>query len=1216
MLELESLKEKLSNYDLKDLLKKNAAYQLLPQNANKINRFEAVANAICANKYYKNKPKIAKSNLRQIYNHQLNSFRIHEDPFDQMFTESVSFYNDAYVVFPGITESGAFILKNLLNSIFLTEKPLGYNQFYEEAYQTSLLLLTMSNEVAKKAGFTYGVKSDVKRSDVIFPSASYEAQLIDAVTFKWSEIKEILLKNEISDRILHGFLLNLGDVELKDYTIDNHILHLYPLASIDDEIIVILPCNLIATLRHALIVLAIKYNFIDHLKTKFEQSLWRVVHECTDIMGMTYIKDGLPHREEAADFLEGLFKIDSDKFLYVQLHTDDFSGYNPDKVFDNGFIVDNEQVERRIKDVKDYIAHNNNNFDQESFFVILLLQTAGRNCFLGLTESIGNMHLMMSVHDMQIISYLVGKDPLHLYKYCKALRKIRPFYANFLDPYSLYRLNGNSFYFSDNEQPNVFFFSVGDGKEVIEEMYEKMSPHGVFLPQKRGIIEVVSLYGDKKIPIFTPIYYLGRKAALYVEGRSWGIWVSSPVCNVVTVHFVDMVAYWIWQFSDFIKLKEGMIIEIEINLYPLEQWCSPGSFRTITDSSTANEIEVYIEGLRLVVNISYEFSKKLLDPTNRGERLLIREILKAILQISDSEWTKERLDTEINKIAPLGPKKKLIVLNDDYTAFMNEGTFPKVRYVDSADENEILDEIGHMLTHQKGLKVGRVENPVQLLQEVVAYLFAEIQKTISSINNADDLIEKLLLYYEALLNEKEKHRLTMTTAMHCFSNEAGMIEKLKHDLNKFNKLSLSLRFIIEYVSACPPTKGTRQFSLEKYDRLIALSAQLIQWANTSDLIHFKLAEYKLSILPSKRLGIGNREGYESATSKYLNEYSIEFLSSAFSYYENRWNENNEKETNEDFYKDDHEFHNAFLKEFNVDFKSFLTFIGSVIEIGRTIANPVKSYLLTDLKERLFLENKLDRRVIDHIFGMLSLTRRENFLNPPNGFRKEDVYPWRFNREISYLRKPFILWDDKIYWTNRHLYYSAYHLINLCRTGKLKAKSNEMKKVMGRYLNQHGERFNKSIAKLFSEYEHLIVDTQVRKIGRHKIQGEQGDLGDIDVLVIDPSRKKIFTIECKDLSVARNPFETYHEINELIYGTKGNASIKEKHLRRTAWIQRNYNHVLAHYNVGNPKGKWEVIPMIVLDEAMLSPYLVKEKGIKIISYNQLKRELESGKFFKR
>jgi len=66
VLELESLKEKLSNYDLKDLLKKNAAYQLLPQNANKINRFEAVANAICANKYYKNKPKIAKSNLRQI----------------------------------------------------------------------------------------------------------------------------------------------------------------------------------------------------------------------------------------------------------------------------------------------------------------------------------------------------------------------------------------------------------------------------------------------------------------------------------------------------------------------------------------------------------------------------------------------------------------------------------------------------------------------------------------------------------------------------------------------------------------------------------------------------------------------------------------------------------------------------------------------------------------------------------------------------------------------------------------------------------------------------------------------------------------------------------------------------------------------------------------------------------------------------------------------
>ena len=38
---------------------------------------------------------------------------------------------------------------------------------------------------------------------------------------------------------------------------------------------------------------------------------------------------------------------------------------------------------------------------------------------------------------------------------------------------------------------------------------------------------------------------------------------------------------------------------------------------------------------------------------------------------------------------------------------------------------------------------------------------------------------------------------------------------------------------------------------------------------------------------------------------------------------------------------------------------------------------------------------------------LSLDKRENYLTPPNGLAGKDIYPWSYNRELSYLRRPVI-----------------------------------------------------------------------------------------------------------------------------------------------------------------------------------------------------------------
>ena len=82
-----------------------------------------------------------------------------------------------------------------------------------------------------------------------------------------------------------------------------------------------------------------------------------------------------------------------------------------------------------------------------------------------------------------------------------------------------------------------------------------------------------------------------------------------------------------------------------------------------------------------------------------------------------------------------------------------------------------------------------------------------------------------------------------------------------------NKAALASRFIIEYVVAQPPT-GMRPFSLSIYHRLQALAYQIINFGFESDLIHFSLADFQLSILPSGRLGTDTKE-YEKARDTHL-----------------------------------------------------------------------------------------------------------------------------------------------------------------------------------------------------------------------------------------------------------------------------------------------------------------------------------------------------------
>jgi hypothetical protein len=152
-----------------------------------------------------------------------------------------------------------------------------------------------------------------------------------------------------------------------------------------------------------------------------------------------------------------------------------------------------------------------------------------------------------------------------------------------------------------------------------------------------------------------------------------------------------------------------------------------------------------------------------------------------------------------------------------------------------------------------------------------------------------------------------------------------------------------------------------------------------------------------------------------------------------------------------------------------------------------------------------------------------------------------------------------------------------------------ARAPEMIKLMGEFNRRRGEKFNDIVAGVFEQSPRTIVRRRVRKIGSLRLQGPKGDLGDVDVLVADQKRRHLIAVECKDLALARTPYEMAGEMTNLFRGTEKKTSIVELHKHRVDWLCKHLPEVLGWLGITDSR-RWKVKPLIVVDRELFTPFL--------------------------
>jgi hypothetical protein len=602
---------------------------------------------------------------------------------------------------------------------------------------------------------------------------------------------------------------------------------------------------------------------------------------------------------------------------------------------------------------------------------------------------------------------------------------------------------------------------------------------------------------------------------------------------------------------------------------------------------------------------------------NEGERELMRLVLRGLRAVEtlgrngngDQLLDDDVIEAAVDLHAPLGARKMIVLIDTSTDPTLDNRGLPGARFVAGHDEAEAMDELGDYLIDELRLPIGPIEpdRRTEVLNAAVAFHLRQLAELVATLSPIG-LLEWLVVANEALTADFNRMRFEIPTKDACYGDVGDIHEQLAERLPKSSTASIANRFLIEYIAARPPL-GDRRMSKALYDRLLALSAELFKRGYLSDLIHFRLEDAPVSVLPARRLGVGRETRFMEGRDAFLGQFTCGEVARSVDRFPRLWRREAQTEP-----PDVGEYDAALGEELGLTLTEMGAFFGAVAVAGYARAEEPKVALVSDLMDELEQDLGWPRERVERAFDLLALRPRTRFAPPRDPFRLEDVYPWRFNRPLSYVRRPLLVRPsergDEVVWGVRHCYVAHQYFGNLVINGYLKAESPRMRALIGRLRDEDGREFNKSVTELYERQAGLIVREQVKKIGHLRIERRPGeDLGDIDVLVADRTQRQLRAVEAKDLAIARTPAELSNELAETFQSSADRQAAVDRHVERVDWLRGHLAEVLAWLGLDEEDpALWAVEGVVVLDIELMSPYLT-DPPFPVITYRQLHAELE-------
>lgn len=1121
-----------SEYDKIDLIKTVASLSLVPENMDKIIRLESIMNELL-NQNDDLKEKIPLQTFQNLCNQHF-AFNLTEEPVENCFTDVVIFYGGDYIIFPGKTEHGSFVIQRLLTTIFEIRANSFQKEFSDKIYRASILLLGLSDLLAKALGHKRYEKNKSEINLLKIPVAEELNKFKQMIEFSNDEMESFLKSYSMPLETLNSFIFDLSKNSTEDIFLNR------PIIKIDSGYIIASPTTLSYALTNYIWEESRKLNISEYLEKSYCIYWWNEAQLKFQKMGFARFaldKNYIDHNET-----NGFYQFDSDKVAFIYIKDEE------------------EKYIDRLNQLKSTHSENEEYFDHK-ILEIEIIPILGLNSFT-LMENDGNeSKLYIPMTDFDVIYDLRLANAVDLWKFENLVKaKSNEGYlfglSTFLDDFKFYIDNDYSFYQTKD--------SINASELRIKSKTEKD------LHSKPQLINGENKFAKvEKLSRLENVYFQQRdKANLLVDTFFQPIWITPQSrdfpkeAQSIVEGISNVIAFWISEIEKFFKEPLRFLGDEPIQFeFFVEDWK-----KFIKPLKSLNKQKLSVESFspslvrkKITLTIPIDFVKHGYSPENEGERELLRTIIFSLNKLLEIHKIPQLNNCEeiIGSVAPLGPKKKLNVHFSDDNLLRDPTNVLGYRLLQAHDANVVLDNLSHLLGSvcpPKG-KALNYDEKVKLLNDIIWVALFPLLKEKLYLLDFELLLIKLIQFNEAVIHKRAKLSFEMPSKIACdlHDDESELeINKLFKDLDN---TSISIRCLMECV-AVEQISGQKRPSMTDIDELIAIINQIFQWGSLHDQISLGVLDERIDVLPSGRIGSDKK------LQIFFNEFSIiktkEKIDDSISNFIDSFPLIDLKKGKEIPIGLDE----AFALDFGITFSRLIELIHCLVSIGINQNMPFCKISSAELFVEInkfglaFNENELKSGI-----EFLSQIKRKKVEDLPDGFEVNDTIIYKYNRRLSILNKPLIKVEKTVtlqecyFWGTKQLVQTIHYLQHQIETGRFRAslKSNGMKKFIGEMGKVKGEILEMEIAEILGKFHNIQIHRSLLIKKKSKFYSKI-DLGDVDILVIDIEHKLIFSLECKAFAPTRNVKELNDELTKLYIENK----YIKKHLKRHDWLVNNKN----------------------------------------------------------
>lgn len=1012
-----------------------------------------------------------------------------EDPQERLFVETVN------------TPMGSF---RVFSSIFLTHKHLLSQLLYlankVELPVTKLglvyALLEISDIIADRFSYGRNVLGNQNAEEVTYGTYTSFNSSREYTTFSELKLSEVLRKYGLKEDDIFPLLLDVRGREIeKDCMYDGNsdIFELHPFIRLKSgDFLVSIPSFLLRTAYVICIQIFKKElgekRYLELVEVEMIQETMAILTTSIAQFLQEIVFEGIP-------FL--WFRFDKNKIANVAICLAD----------------KHTNVEKAIAASSAQIIKS---FPNSTIFTLLVAQQLDeRDGMLTISKpathfTIEELKIVLSQDRMNLIN-------LFYYDQDKASLNFPPTYQE-IDIFAYYYDKGCTFY--QDKKPTFLVVEIGYALSMREKYLVKMDEHVVKYESPQSSV-LVRHFAD--IPNGVPIYapYMNVKHICMLQLKDFELWIHIGDDSNTFLPFMRqfVISCFNWFYAS--ELKKG-ITPINRNVYVEISMMPGGQFKHIKHNENT---------------MIFGVPSEILD--GNADDLEYTVISEFILALKNCGVLSTQFGEDVVKEMMAEAGTGFIQICKDLNIIDENDGVTSCYYVNKRYCDVILSEIADFLNikgSEQSFSYAESKNKMILVSK---YLLSEVQKIINMIDTSK-FLKSLIELHHAMIYWSKLTQRRYDGLSRAYAYIDAEFENQFEYVNDYSEMNTLTQGLIEALILNDVHNTGGEMDVETIDRLFALMHEILNIGVYMDQLSAKIPGSELTILANGRIVMPKPLIDKQNQYFYrLREFAMTCPDS-FSQYSKLIPESILDPESE-------QFKTAFVAEYEISFDQYCKMIIASIDYATMKKSPVMVMPEQDFYYVVANDilNEEEVRLFKKHFILDSSIKDE-------GLNYSDKWLQRFNRPIQITARPWILFEGNIYYSTKTIYESFMVKTERLSNGSIKVSENNdaMKQFVAQINNDKGHIFTKGVTEFYSNLGifNMVVLTEV-PITPDKPLKSQKNLGDIDILLINKTKKQIICIEAKNYVESRTAYE-------LIQQNRKIEKELEHVIERDAWCKGN------------------------------------------------------------